>query len=179
MKFQQENSTKFKHWCALCNLCFLSCSNDEIEEGEQASDSDFEIDAKKEVRKCVCAHSEKQLLWGEDRAALTLEWYLWFDVHTGSKTEREQHQLWQSHAQPLRSSEEGEHRSSVQTPPAQSPPQATQRHAPGAGGHHVSVGLSRCWSSNHSPAGHTAGFTQETGARVFSVDLMMSLVIRL
>lgn len=37
-------------------ICFL-CSNDDMEEGEHGSDSDFEIDSKKEVS------SRKQCDW--------------------------------------------------------------------------------------------------------------------
>lgn len=131
-------------------------SNDDMEEGDPGSDSDFEIDAKKDVSDGF----DFSLI---RRPAPSLNPGL-CPNSTGSETEPQQHRrLRQSHPQPLRPGEEGEHRGAVPPPPAPSPPQAPQRHAPGAGGHHGPVGVPGLWRADPATAGHTAGVAQETG----------------
>lgn len=95
----------------------------------------------------------------------------YFSVHTGSETKPQQRQLRQGDPQSLWACEEGKHRGSVPPSPAQSPPQATQRHVPGAGRHHVPVSLPRCRGADCATAGHTAGVTQETGVYLLCVSV--------
>lgn len=118
------------------------------------------------IHKCnnallTCCSSKKELM-------STIVFLFFF--YAGSETEPQQHQLWQGHPQPLRAGEKRKHRGSVPPSPAQSPPQATQRHAPGAGRHHVPVSLPGCRGAECTAAGHTVSVTQETGMHLICMS---------
>lgn len=154
-------------WERRLTLSLSSCSNDDIEEGDPGSDSDFEIDTKKEVssRKLhllyinVILHSLSCCSCNKFLSKSICDFF----IHAGRETEPQQRQHRQDHAQPLRAGQEGKLRGSVPPPPAQSPPQTTQRHVPRARRHHVPVSLPRCRCADCAAAGHAVGVPQETG----------------